>query len=413
MHYDAEAARQQYRARNADGGADWTDDGDLICTAAAPHGICDIPPRPWAYGKFLQFGEAQAIGAVDGGGKGAMAVVIALSMITGRPLLDEHVWRKGPVAIIAYEDSEIEWRRRIAAACIHYKLDYESVIGSFYFIRHPGRNVSFAARGPSGNIVLPDGNVIVESLIGCGIVLFIIDPFNHAHSLEDGNSNALIAQVAREIARVARQSDTACLVLHHLRKGATGDPDDLLGALVLRATFRAVRILMRMTKEEANRLRLPQKQAWRYSRVAGTKANYAPPAERSTWYRLESVDLGNPGGIYSEGDNVQVTTTWTPPSAFEGVSLEEIADIFAKLRTSPGEGLRWSPDCRSNQWAGHPIAEITGKDDKEVARIVDAWVETTVLIKEKYKHPKSRRDQACVTLNEGKAAEILEHNIGD
>jgi RecA-family ATPase len=75
-----------------------------------------IPPRPWAYGHFLLFGQAAVIGAVDGCGKGAQAVAIALAMITGRELLGERVWRTGPVAIITDEDDEMEWRRRIAAA---------------------------------------------------------------------------------------------------------------------------------------------------------------------------------------------------------------------------------------------------------------------------------------------------------
>ena len=58
------------------------------------------------------------MGAVDGGGKGAIAVSMALAMITGKSLLDEKVWRPGPVAIISYEDDEEEWHRRIAAAFI-------------------------------------------------------------------------------------------------------------------------------------------------------------------------------------------------------------------------------------------------------------------------------------------------------
>jgi DnaB helicase-like protein len=67
-----------------------------------PVGPAKIPPRRWAYGHFLLFGCASVIGAVDGGGKGAIAVVIALAMITGKPLLGEHVWRAGPVVIITY-----------------------------------------------------------------------------------------------------------------------------------------------------------------------------------------------------------------------------------------------------------------------------------------------------------------------
>jgi hypothetical protein len=380
----------------------------LTCVAAPLHYTADIPPRQWAYGNFLLFGEAGAIGAVDGGGKGAMAVLIALSMVTGRALLGERVWRSGPVAILTYEDDETEWCRRIAAACLYYGIDYEAVIGSLYFISRPDRRVSLAARGHDGSVLLPDGDDIISSLKQIDAVLFIVDPFNHAHGLDDGNNNVLIAQVAAEVGRIGRESSAAALVLHHLRKGSTGAPDDLMGATSLRATFRSCRILARMTEEQANRVKVPKRQAWRYSRIAGTKENYAPPPELAIWYRFESVALDNGDDLYVEGDNVQVTTAWTPPSAFEGVSLEEIADIFAKLRIMPGEGLRYSPDPRTDEWVGGPIAEVTGKPNEEISRIVSAWTENAVLIEDEYKHPKSRHKRKCVTLNETKAAEILE-----
>src|SRR5271170_2602245 len=46
--------------------------------------IDQLPPRPWAYGRFLLLGSAAVIGAVDGGGKGVIATGTALSMISGK-----------------------------------------------------------------------------------------------------------------------------------------------------------------------------------------------------------------------------------------------------------------------------------------------------------------------------------------
>jgi hypothetical protein len=378
-----------------------------VCRPLTPRAIASIPPRPWAYGKFLLFGSAAAIGAVDGGGKGAHAVIIALSMITGRPLLGEHVWRKGPVAIITYEDDETEWHRRIAAACLHYELDYENVIGQFHFISRLGSRVCLASRTHNGDVIFPDSIDIIEHLKTIGAVLLIIDPLNHAHNLDDGNNNVLMAKVAGEVMRIAHESACASLVLHHLRKGSTGDPDDLMGATSLRATFRAVRIFVRMTTKQAKELGLPEPQSWRYSRIAGTKENYAPPPELTTWFKLESVDLGNSDELYTEGDNVQVAATWTPPSPFEGVGLTVIADIFAALRTPPGKDLYWSPDLRSNIWVGKPIVRITGKTADQAQPIVRTWVKNDVLIEDTCEHPKQRKLRARVTLNEAKAAEIL------
>ncbi len=120
-----------------------------------PIGATAIPPRAWAYGRFLLFGSAAVLGAVDGGGKGAIAVAMALATITGKPLLGEKVWRAGPVAIVSYEDDETEWHRRIAAACVHYELNYADVLKQMHFIRKPGDRVSFGSIDEAGQVIFP------------------------------------------------------------------------------------------------------------------------------------------------------------------------------------------------------------------------------------------------------------------
>jgi AAA domain/DnaB-like helicase N terminal domain len=380
--------------------------GGMICERAEPHSIASIPPRQWAYGTFLLLGQPAVIGAVDGGGKGALATVIALSMITGKELLGERVWRTGPVAIISYEDDETEWHRRIAAACLHYGLVYGDVVSAFHFIKRPGDRVCLAAPSPNGTI-FPDGDAIIAHLKRIGAAMLIVDPWNHAHRLDDGNNNAMIAQVADEAGRIAKESGAALLALHHLRKGSTGSPDDLMGATSLRATFRSCRILSRMTVEEAEKLGLPRAQAWRHSRISGSKDNYAPPPDLATWYRLESVSLDNGSDIYQVGDNIQVTTTWAPPSPFADVPLTTIAAIFEALRHQPAPDEFYSPDKKSKRWAGTIVAEKSGKSDAEAAGIIRTWLENGVLLKDEYRSQATRKQIARITLNEIQAANIL------
>jgi hypothetical protein len=235
---------------------DDTTQHDDVASAALPlTPITEIPPRPWAYGHFLLFGSAAVIGALDGGGKGAIAVVMALAMITGNTLLGETVWKPGPVAIVTYEDDATEWHRRIAAACKHYELDYELVLGNIRFIYRTGGRITFGRHGEHG-VEFPDSAGIIKQLTDLSAVLLIVDPFNHAHALEDGNSNTLVARVAGEMTRIAQEAACAVLVLHHLRKGASGIPDDLMGATSLRATFRSCRILARMAPELAKDMKI-------------------------------------------------------------------------------------------------------------------------------------------------------------
>jgi hypothetical protein len=399
-------------ADNATHTAHYEDDAEqpIVCEALEPIPITSIPPRPWAYGNFLLFGCASALAAVDGGGKGATAVTIALSMITGQELLREKVWRTGPVVILTYEDDKTEWQRRIAAACLHYDLDYQSVCRSIYFISRPRGRVALAAHSAINGrtVMFPDHAAIVAHLQRIKPVLFIIDPFNHAHALEDGNSNAMIAQLAAEISRIAAESMIAVLVLHHLRKGATGHIDDMMGAVMLRATFRATRLLMRMTKEEAEKLEIPIAEAWRYNRIASGKENYSPPPDLNTWYAFKSVRLGNGTELYPDGDNVQVVDVWVPPSPFKGLPKSHVAEIFDQLRTGLDEGEFYAAHSNAgNRWAGVLISEVTGRNAQEARGILRDWIKNRVVLENEYRSPKNRKQVSRLVVNEVKAAEVL------
>jgi hypothetical protein len=162
-----------------------------------------------------------------------------------------------------------------------------------------------------------------------------------------------------------------------------------------------------MTPKEAEELGLPGNQHWRYTRVSSGKENYAPPPDRAIWFRLESISLGNPDLLYIEGDNLQVVTSWTPPSAFEGLKLDVIARIFDELRQEPTPGEFYSPDQRGKRWAGRVFVKYSGKTEAEAGRILATWVKHNVLIRDKYDSHESKGEVARVTLNEVKAAAIL------
>jgi hypothetical protein len=369
-----------------------------------PVGAANIPPRQWAYGKFLLFGVVAVLGAQDGAGKGVVATPKMLAMITGKPLLGEKVWRKGPVAIITYEDDEEEWYRRIAAACIKYELDYEYVLDNIYFIHKPDETkVTFGARDQDGTF-FPDSDNIIKTLKHLGIVLLIIDPFNHAHDGDDGNNNVAIARVAAEVMRIAKATKAAVLVLHHLRKGASGHADDLMGALSLRATFRSCRILMRMLEEVAEKMKIADG-AWRYIRIAGNKENYAPPPDKSTWFKLASLPLGNTGDeTYPEGDDMGVAVTWEPRPMFEGMDAATLRAVFQALRDTIHGSAK---QAKHTPWAGKALMNAGGRSEIEAGKILKAWVESGVLIEGRYNHKDSRNEVGCVTVNDTRAAEIL------
>jgi hypothetical protein len=372
----------------------------LECVGMPSIPINKIPPRPWAYGHYLMFGRASMLAAVDGGGKGFQTTAIILSFITGRPLLNERVWRSGPVAIITYEDDIEEWQRRIAAASIHYGISYDFALQNIRFLRRlddEGR-ISFGEVDDDGKVVCLDRDDMVALLKEMGAVALSVDPFNHAHCLPDGNNNVGMAKVAGEIDRICALSGCAGLVLHHVRKSSTGSLDDIMGATSLRATFRSSRVLIKMTEEDARKLNI--KDHWRYSQVASVKANFAPPPEQAVWFRIVSVDLNNPDELYTDGDSVGVCTPWTPRPLFEGMDTDALAAIFSTLRETPHSSKK-----QAENWAGDVIMKIGKRSETEAKVILNKWIDNGVLTKGQ--HWAGRNRAEALLLDEAKVAEII------
>lgn len=349
-------------------------------------GAANIQPRQWAYGKFLQFGQPSMLVAVDGGGKGFKVVGYSIAMITGCPVLGEHVYRSGPVVIISYEDDEEEWHRRFSAACEFHKrrfpeIDYEHVMDNIHFlyVGEGAERITFGSRGPREGSIISDADEIADLAKDVGAVLIIVDPFNHAHGMEDGNSNPIIAKVAGEVVKAAKMSGAAVLMLHHVRKGSTGIADDAMGATSLRATFRKTRVLARMDKKTADEMNLTDH--WRYIRLAGSKENYAPPPGEGVWFKLESVDLGNTfDPTYPEGDSVAVMTTYSMRPTFEGMDHNALSAVFAELARNPYSDAKQA----GPKWAGKVIMSAGDRSEVEAKKILKAWIEEGTLIRDTF-----------------------------
>ena len=362
--------------------------------------ITAIPPRPWCYGYFLLTGHVAVLGGRDGAGKGFITASMILSIITGKPLLGEKIWVPGPVALISYEDDLDEWHRRLAAACVHHGVDIDLIRENTYFLTLPERKIVLA-RILNGQTIFPDGDAIVEAIKLCGAVAFMIDPFNHAHEMDDGNNNVLIARVAGETGRIARLSASAGMVLHHVRKGANGDPDDLMGATSLKATFRNTRLFKRMDDETAKKFGV---EPWRYLRIAGTKENYAPPPEKSVWFCLHSVALGNGTDLYTEGDNVAAAAPWKPPSPFEGLSWADVIAVLEAIHSGV-DGERYTKAKQTERWAGRLLTD-RGRSPDQAASVLDQWLHEGVVTEDDYESPKQRRTRKGLFVNPSKLAEM-------
>jgi len=200
------------------------------------------------------------------------------------------------------------------------------------------------------------------------------------------NDNVKINAVLRQWAELADETGCAIELVHHTRKPGTGQAaeysvDDARGAGAMIAAVRSARTLNIMSKDEAGKLGISEDRRRSYFRVDNGKANLAPPAERSTWRRHISVQLGNGGNDSTHpGDSVGVVTAWTLPDPSENITADDIQGVHEAV--AAGE---WRENSQAANWVGLAIAEALGLDLAEpsvkarVKELQRSWVKDGVL----------------------------------
>ena len=98
------------------------------------------------------------------------------------------------------------------------------------------------------------------------------------------------------------------------------------------------------------------------------------PARKSKWFKLESVALGNVDEIYTEGDEIGVATTWTPPNVFEGMAPAVLAAVFAAIGETPHTPNK---QARFLPWVATPLMEIGSRSEADAKKIVASWIKNS------------------------------------
>ena len=351
-----------------------------------------IPPREWLYGHRLIRRFVSVLAAPGGVGKSALALAQAVCLVTGRELLGERVHHSVPAWVFNLEDPLDEMHRRLAALLMHFGVAEAEVSGRLFLNSGRLRRLVMAEPGDDGGVALPDREPLVAAGLAAGVGLIVVDPFVKSHRLDE-NSNVEMDAAATAWAEVAERVGCAVLLVHHVRKGSVEGVDATRGAKALTDAARQASLLSPMTPEEAGALGVGERDRWRHVRLDDAKANLAPRAGGARWYRLESVNLGNPTALYPMGDAVGVVVPWVPPSPFRDLSpadcnraLDEIAEgceghAYTRHRTGRG-GARW---------AGAVLERLYGFTADEAARVLGLWMKNGLLVEAEHRHPGQRK----------------------
>ena len=321
----------------------------------APRPAADIPPRRWLHARHYIRRHVVMTVAPGGYGKSSLAIANAVEMCLGRGLLGPEPSEMGGIKVAYWnaEDPDEEVERRVAAFCQHHGVDPATLAGRLFVgSRLPqGRRFVKVDRGGAAVIDREMFQALTALVVDNKLDCVIVDPLAAFHGVPE-NDNGLMEQVVSEFARVAEQTDCCVELSHHTRKrqgGAAGEltDDDSRGASAVAYAVRSVRVLNRMSKEEAALPGVEPEERALYLRIDRYKRNLAPP-EKATWVRLASVALPN-------GDNVQAVEPWSYPDASSGAPPEIAAWAREEVARRP---YRTSP--RAPSWFGHALAAKLG-----------------------------------------------------
>lgn len=362
--------------------------GGISTIRATPYVYRDpakLPVRQWVYGKHLIrrfLSTTVAPGAV---GKSSLVLVEAIAMATGRPLLGVPVPKRLRVWYWNGEDPLEEIERRVAAICIHYGIDGRELEGFLFLDSGRTSKIIMASRTKDGpKVAEPVVAALINEIREKDVSVFMVDPFVSSHNISE-NSNDEIDLVATAWNDVAEEGDAAIELVHHVRKGMglAGEytVEDGRGAVALLAKARSARVLNPMTKDEAERAGVNSHRG--YFRVDNGKANLAPPPERSEWFHLTPVSLGNgPAGLVDDSDHVAVVEPWQWPDAFAGIEVRDLMAAQAEVMA----GGPWRQSPQSPQWVGRPIAKAlrldpdSKADRQRIGRLLKTWTDNGMFV---------------------------------
>jgi hypothetical protein len=384
-------------------------DGTPAAITATPFRWRDrstIPTRPWVYGRWLLRGTVTAVVAPGGVGKSSFMAGTVLALSTGRPLLGKPVWGGAQRAWYwNLEDDAEELERQVQAAALHHRVTPEACGDRLYIDSgmEIGHELCIAMNGPDGfTIVRPVIAGLEAELRARAIDVLIVDPFVSSHSVEENDNNAIDA-IVKEWARLAKRVGCAIVLVHHSKKlgSLKVTAEASRGASSLVNAARATLVLNRMDEQEAKQFMIEgDDERRRLFTVQDDKHNRAP-AENAEWYRMASIDLGNFDGEHS--DNVGVVTRWTPPDAFEGVTVDHLRQVQAII--ADGE---FRESSQAGNWVGTAVASVLGisadksakADRQRISNILHQWLGNGALRIDRRMDPAKGREVPFVVVGQ-------------
>lgn len=356
-----------------------------------------LPRREFAYGSHFIRKYVSVTVSPGGLGKTSSSIAEALAMVSGRALLGTKPPKRLRTWIFNAEDPRDEMERRIMAACIHYKLKPADLEGHLFLDSGREQELCVAVEDKKAGVRIqqPIVEAVVEQIERNGIDVMIVDPFVSTHGVNE-NDNGAIDKVAKLWAQIADYTNCSIDIVHHLRKVADREAtvEDARGAVSLIGAARSVRVLNRMSEEQAGEAGIDKADRFGYFYTTYGKSNLTPLSQKAEWRHLVSTPLGNGTGLAQPQDFAPVVTEWHWPSA-EDVAGELTEDQRASILAAvSASDYKKSPKAKN--WVGGAVAYAVGLDlddntqRKRAASLVTALLREGALVEREERDPVRR-----------------------
>lgn len=380
---------------------------DLNVVDAFDFEEADIPVRPWLVPGALLAGYTHMLAAPGGSGKSLFTLQFAIAIATGMQWGGFKPRRQYKSLIINVEDDIDEQRRRLAAAARVMNVEPRQLRGWIYLV-DGSQGVVVAGHDPDKRslVMTPVAVKLRQYIEQNRIDVLWADPF--AETFEgDENDNSEV-KWAMKIWRdeIARPTRSAVYLVHHTTKYAqngAGDANVIRGAGAIVNSTRISATLMPMTTDEATAIGIEQAERHLYVRYDDAKANQSLKTNTAKWFRKESVELCNGHGLELP-DEVGALVPWTPPDAFDGLSMNTIHMLLDKVEEgiidSDGvvTGIRYTASTKggsreSGRWFGDVLIELAGVSEAAAKKVIRTWLANGVLVEQGYHCPHRRKER--------------------
>ena len=349
----------------------------LVAFAFDPAAVAALKPREWLYGHLAIRRFVSLVGAPGGVGKTAYMTSVALAMASGQPLLGEVIHKRSRVWLYNLEDPIEEQYRRLDAAMKLHHVTAADVEGYLFLASGRDQRLCIAAQTKDGIPALtPHVDMMTSEILGRQIDVVIIDPFVKSHQLNE-NDNVQIDAAATAWSEVAEKAACAPILVHHFRKGSSGDvdgADSFRGASALIDAARCAVSLKPMSEEEAERVNISPSDRLRMVRLDNAKLNLAPRPEETFWLELVGVTIAT-------GDNVQAVRRHQTSGIFADLDFDAVNQILDEIANAAPP---YSPASQAARWVGHAVINTAAQQGVEIARgraaaIIATWLKSGCL----------------------------------